>query len=109
METVGQVLRDVVLPGLGAVLIVFVLNLARHYVQRIKDERLRQLLFDLVRAAEQIYGPGAGPAKRRYVLGQARKRGYAVLRDEVEAPVHDLNREMMMDEFLDKDKTKAEA
>ena len=91
LQSISFCLKDLVVPGVGALLFGFLANLARHYVQRIKDERLRQLLLELVKAAEQIYGPGKGTAKRRYVLQQARRHGYEVSRDQVEAAVHELN------------------
>ncbi len=92
LQSISFCLKELVVPGAGALLIGFLANLARHYIRRIKDERLRQLLLELVQAAEQIYGPGKGTAKRRYVLQQARQRGYPdVTRQEVEAAVHQLN------------------
>lgn len=93
LQSISFCLKDLVVPGVGALLIGLLANLARHYIQRIKDERLRQLLLELVQAAEQIYGPGTGSAKRRYVLQQARQRGYPdVTRQQVEAAVHELNK-----------------
>ena len=92
LQSISFCLKDVVVPGLGALFIGFLANLARHCIRRIKDERLRQLLLELVKAGEQIYGPAKGAAKRRYVLQQARQRGYPnVTRQQVEAAVHELN------------------
>lgn len=92
LQSISFCLKEIAVPGVGALLIAFLANLARHYIRRIKDERLRQLLLDLVKAAEQIYGSGKGAAKRRYVLQEARHRGYPdVIRQQVEAAVHELN------------------
>ena len=93
LQSISICLKDIVVPGVGALLIAFLANLARYYIRRIKDERLRQLLLELVKAAEQIYGSGKGAAKRRYVLQQARRVGYPdVTRQEVETAVFDMNR-----------------
>lgn len=47
-----------------------------------------RVLADLVAAAEQIYGPGNGEAKRRYVLERIRARGWKYDRDKLEAEVY---------------------
>ena len=92
LQNISFCLKDLLLPGVGVLLTGFLANLARQYIRRIKDQRLRQLLLELVKAAEQLYGPGKGTAKRRYVLQQAQRRGYPhVTRQEVETAVHDLN------------------
>ena len=49
MEGVAQCLQGLVLPGLGALVAAVVFALARKYIQRIDDERLRELLLELVR------------------------------------------------------------
>ncbi len=93
LQSLSFCLKDLIVPGVGALLFGFLANLARHYIQRIKNEQLRQFLLELVKAAEQIFGPGKGAAKLHYVMEQARRRGYAVTREQVEAAVHDLNNE----------------
>jgi hypothetical protein len=92
LELVGQWLRELVLPGLGALIAAAVFALLRRYIGRIDDERLRQLLLELVRAAEQIYGPGRGAAKLRYVIEKLGQLGLKdVSRDKVEAAVYEVN------------------
>ena len=92
IDIIGGWLREVLLPGFSTLLIAAALTLVRQYVQRLRDERLRQLLLELVRAAEQIYGPGNGEAKRRYVTEKLRESGYmGVAREQVEAMVYELN------------------
>lgn len=92
MDVIAGWLQDVLLPGVSTLLIAAGLALVRQYVQRLKDERLRQLLLELVRAAEQIYGPGNGEAKRRYVTEKLRQKGYPhVNREQVEAMVYSLD------------------
>jgi hypothetical protein len=92
MEVIGGWLQDVLLPGFSTLLIAAGLALVRQYIQRLKHEKLRQLLLELVRAAEQIYGPGNGEAKRRYVTEKLKQKGYAnVDREQVEAMVYDLD------------------
>ncbi len=94
MEGVAQCLQGLVLPGLGALVAAVVFALARKYIQRIDDERLRELLLELVRAAEQIYGSGRGAEKRRYVAEKLRQLGLErVPREKVEAAVHQVNGE----------------
>ena len=93
LQSISFCLKDLIVPGVGALLFGFLANLARHYIQRIKDESLREFLLELVKAAEQIYGPGKGAAKRQYVLEQARRRGCEVKRDQVETAVFNMNRE----------------
>ncbi len=92
VEFIGQLVRQLLLPGLGALVAAVLFSLLRKYIRRIDDERLRQLLLELVRAAEQIYGPGRGAAKRRYVAEKLRQLGLdGVSRDKVEAAVYQLN------------------
>ncbi len=93
MEQFSEYLVNFVLPGLGSVLIMVLLGLARHYIELLKDTRLRQALLELVKAAEQMYGPGKGAAKRRYVIEQAQQRGLgAVRREDIEAAVYNLQK-----------------
>ena len=90
-------LKNVLLPAVSTIIIGFLCNLARHYIQRIKDEQLREFLRRLVNAAEQIYGPGSGAAKYEYVVRQAQRRGYQVTRTDVEAAVYDINSKKEVD------------
>lgn len=91
LNLISFCLTNLLLPGVGILLIGFLISLVYQRIRSIKDERLRQLLLELVRAAEQIYGPGKGTAKRRYVLQRAQRRGYPnVTRQQVEAAVYDV-------------------
>ncbi len=91
MEVIGGWLQQVLLPGLSALLVAAVLALVRRYINRLDDERLRRLLLELVRAAEQIYGPGRGAEKRRFVMDRLRESGAgAVEREQIEAMVYEL-------------------
>jgi len=91
MEVIGGWLQQVLLPGLSALLVAAVLALVRQYINRLKDERLRQLLLELVQAAEQIYGPGRGAEKRRYVIDKLRESWVGdVGREQIEAMVYEL-------------------
>ncbi len=95
MEELIEYLNSLILPGLGSLLIAVLFALARHYIQQIKNMQLRQALLDLVKAAEQIYGAGKGAAKRRYVMERARRRRLQpVAREDVEAAVYELRREV---------------
>ena len=47
-----------------------------------KAEQVEALIWQLVRAAEQIFGPGAGPQKKAYVTRQLEARG-------IDAAAHD--------------------
>ncbi len=92
MEVIGGWLREVLLPGVGTVLFAAAFGLVRRYASRLEDERLRQLLLELVRAAEQIYGPGRGEAKRDYVIAKLREHGYTdVDRAKIEAMVFEVD------------------
>lgn len=79
-------------PGVGALIAAALFRVVRHYVAKVRDDRLRALLMELAKAAEQIYGPGKGAAKRRYVQEQAQRRGFGeVGQEQIEAAVYDLN------------------
>ena len=90
MEVIGGWLQQVLLPGLSTLLVAALLALVRQYINRLQDERLRQLLLELVAAAEQIYGPGRGAEKRRYVIDKLRESGAKVGREQIEAMVYEL-------------------
>ncbi len=92
IDVIGGWLQDLVLPGLSTLLLAAVFGLVRKYVQRLNDEKLRRLLLELVSAAEQIYGPGNGEAKRAYVEEKLKQSGYtSVERDKLEAAVYALS------------------
>ncbi len=93
MEKVQMFLQGVVLPGMGTVLVGLACGLAAKYIERLKDARVRELLLALVKAAEQIYGPGTGDLKRDYVLQQARAQGLSgVTSAKLEAAVWELGK-----------------
>ncbi|MEN6304633.1 MAG: hypothetical protein ABFD96_18020 [Armatimonadia bacterium] len=93
-DVIGSVLRDVVSPTLGAGLMVAGFSFVREWARQMKDERKRKLVLALVRAAEQLYGPGKGEAKRRYVREKAKQSGLGeVAREQVEAAVYELTLE----------------
>ena len=92
IETISGWLQGVLLPGFGTLLLAAALGLVRRYVGKIEDERLRQLILELVQAAEQIYGPCNGEAKRRYVVEKLRETGRGkVDRNKLEAAVYSLS------------------
>lgn len=92
-ETVAGWLTGAVLPGAGALLLLVGTSLAKHYIGKLKDERARKLLQALVEAAEQLYGPGKGEAKRRFVRERLKQQGLTtVSREDVEAAVYQLNK-----------------
>ena len=91
MEIIGGWLREVVMPGLSTLVLTVIFALLRRYLGKLDDERLRQLLLELVRAAEQIYGPGAGAQKRGFVMEKLREYGYTdVELEKLEAAVYEL-------------------
>ena len=91
MQKVEWVLQGIMLPGIGTVLVGMACALAAKYIQRLKDQRLRELLLALVKAAEQIYGAGTGDLKRDYVLQQARVQGLSGINSaKLEAAVYEM-------------------
>jgi hypothetical protein len=64
---------------------------AKQLTGKIKDERLRTLILELVMAAEQIYGAGNGEAKKDYVAKEAKARGICFGRAELEAAVREMD------------------
>lgn len=91
-ELVSGWLTGAVVPGLAGVLVVALTGVVREWVGRLKDERVRGVLMTLVEAAEQLYGPGKGEAKRRFVREKLRQKGLQqVSREELEAAVYRLN------------------
>ena len=92
-EVLRQWLTGTVVPGLEAVLAVAAIALLREWARRLKDERARRALMALVEAAEQLYGPGKGEAKRRYVRERMKQKGLQQLsREDLEATVYGLNK-----------------
>lgn len=93
-EMVKEWLVQVVVPGLGAALLVAVISFVRQYAAQLKDEKMRQALLALVQAAEQLYGAGKGEAKRRFVREKMKQKGLDDLgREELEAAVYKLKAE----------------
>lgn len=79
-------------PGLVGVLALALTGMVREWVARLRDERMRALLMTLVEAAEQLYGPGKGEAKRRFVRERLKQKGlHQVSREELEAAVYRLH------------------
>lgn len=94
METVSHWLWQAIVPGLGAALLMALIAFVRQWAKSLQDERLRNLLLALVKAAEQLYGPGKGEAKRQYVREKMKQKGLASLtRDDMEAAVYELKAE----------------
>lgn len=91
-EIVEELLRGTVAPMLLSAASVTGMLLVREVLKRIRDDRLREVLLMLVEAAEQVYGPGQGSAKRRYVRERLRAQGLGhVPREAVEAAVYELH------------------
>lgn len=88
MEEIGKWLWEVVVPGLGSLALYAAFQLARVYIDRIRNEQVREVLRELVRAAEQKYGAGAGEQKLNYVVEQADLRGLPVDEASIEAMVN---------------------
>ena len=91
MPDVIQEALQTAISGFIAVAVLFVIAVLRQYIEKLKDERLRNLLWGLVEAAEQIYDAGEGAAKYEYVVREAQKQGQSLHRADVEAVVHSLN------------------
>ncbi len=87
----GQLVLDAVLPVLVSVLVLYLVGIAKEYVGQIKDEKLRLLIEELIRAAEQIYGAAQGAAKYEYVVEGLRVKGKRAGRAAIEAAVYSLS------------------
>jgi len=72
---IGSWLWQVIVPTASSALVVALFALARTYIAKIADERLRDLIMELVAAAEQIYGSGRGAEKKKFVLEELADRG----------------------------------
>ena len=93
MSKVAAILQAIMVPGMSTVLLGILAALAAQYLQKIKDQRLRELLTALVQAAEQVYGAGAGSQKLAYVQQQAKAQGLgSVSAAHVEASVYNLGK-----------------
>jgi hypothetical protein len=88
MEQIGTWLWEVVVPGLESLALAAAFQLARVYIARMKHEAVREILRELVRAAEQKFGVGAGEEKLKYVVEQADLRGLPVDEASIEAMVN---------------------
>lgn len=88
---VGKLMFNAVLPVLVSVLVLYLVRIAKEHVGKIKDEKLRLLVEELVRAAEQIYGAGGGIFKYKYVVGELKHKGKKVGRAAIEAAVYELS------------------
>ena len=92
-ETISSWLVGTVIPGVGAAWFVAVLGLTREWIRGLKDQRMRHALSVLVEAAEQIYGPGKGESKRRFVRDRLKQQGLPqVGREDLESAVYNLSR-----------------
>jgi len=88
MDLAKEVLVNLVVPGLVALLLAGLFEVAREYAGKIKNERLREIVLALVKAAEQMYGKGRGTEKKAAVVEAAPK---GVTDAMIEAAVYDLN------------------
>lgn len=75
VDILKEWLMHVVLPGVASALLAAAFALAWQLVERIKDERVRYVVRELVRAAEQIFGPKHGAEKLDYVKTKLKQRG----------------------------------
>ena len=89
MDIAKDWLVGVILPGVTTILLGFLAALARQYIAKVANEKLRALLEALVSAAEQIYGPGKGEEKKAYVKANAPA---GTTDAEIEAAVYDLTK-----------------
>jgi hypothetical protein len=91
MDQTWQEIWKIIAPVVGTLLSLLI-GLACVYVkkltERIQDEKLKQMLGEWVKAAEQIYGPATGDAKFKFVLSLAQKYGLGKV--DIEAAVADL-------------------
>ena len=91
MQKIQTILQAIMVPGMSSLLLAMLATLAMKYVQQIKNQQLRELVTDLVQAAEQIYGGGTGSQKMAYVVQQAKNQGLSgVTPAHVEAAVYNL-------------------
>jgi len=88
---IGTWLVQVVLPVALTALFLAGIALARKWIARIDDGRIREILEELVRAAEQMFGAGEGKQKLDFVTSALSQRGIVgVTRPQVEATVNSL-------------------
>jgi hypothetical protein len=77
-----------ILPYLWIAVIPWAIQFLHAQVAKINDDRLRSMLDEWVHAAEQIYAPGTGPAKKAFVQSLADDAGISVSDTALEAAVH---------------------
>ena len=87
---IGRWLWEIVVPALLTLLLPAVFQAVREWAATVRDERLRRLLEELVRAAEQIYGKERGADKMAYVTGALDELGVKASRPQIEAAVNRL-------------------
>ena len=85
-----QTLIDALLKGLQGLALVFVIALVRHYIAKIRDERLRALVEALVRWAEQVFPPERAGQKQQAVADALRTARQPVDEKLIEAAVNKL-------------------
>ena len=93
LEQLGGAFWQAIVPLLTAILIGYLTKLANQYREKIQDERLRALVDELVRAAEQEYGAHAGAVKYGYVVAGLNEHKVHTGRAAIEAAVYNVNSE----------------
>ncbi len=82
----------IALPGSLGILIWALIYWVSASLSKVNSQRRWYVLAVLVKAAEQLYGPGKGEAKRRYVRERMKQSGLEKLgREDLEAAVYQLN------------------
>jgi len=77
--------------ALGVLLLGALFTLARQWAAKIKDERLREFVFDVVKAAEKIFEGQSGVSNAKLAYVEKAVGGLPVTRTMIEAAVHDLH------------------
>lgn len=72
---------------------IFLLPWLKEKLGAERAQQIEALIWQLVKAAEQIFGPGAGPQKKAYVVQQLKAQGIdAAAHDaDIEAAVLEVN------------------
>lgn len=72
---------------------IFLLPWLKEKLGAERAQQIEALIWQLVKAAEQIFGPGAGPQKKAYVVQQLKAKGIdAAAHDaDIEAAVLEVN------------------
>lgn len=81
-------LTEIILPTFATALMAVAFGLAREWARKIKDERIREIILELVRAAEQQFGRDQGAEKKRYVARELTARGLEADSPRIEAAVN---------------------